>query len=42
MIERYVRKLDVINRGFSGYQTDWAIPVCEQVNRPFGVNDKTF
>ena len=32
-IERYVRKLDVINRGFGGYQTDWAIPVCEQVRR---------
>ncbi|KAH7889242.1 SGNH hydrolase-type esterase domain-containing protein [Phlebopus sp. FC_14] len=27
----YVRKLDVLNRGFSGYQTDWAIPVFEQV-----------
>ncbi|KAG0705027.1 SGNH hydrolase-type esterase domain-containing protein [Suillus ampliporus] len=29
--ERYVRKLDVVNRGFGGYQTDWAIPVCEQI-----------
>ncbi|KAF9246130.1 SGNH hydrolase-type esterase domain-containing protein [Melanogaster broomeanus] len=27
----YTRKLDVINRGFSGYQTDWAIPVFEQI-----------
>jgi len=27
----YARKLDVINRGFSGYQTDWAIPVFEQI-----------
>jgi len=27
----YVRKLDVINRGLSGYQTDWAIPVLEQI-----------
>lgn len=27
----YVRKLDVLNRGFSGYQTQWAIPVFEQV-----------
>ncbi|KAN0076895.1 SGNH hydrolase-type esterase domain containing protein [Tylopilus felleus] len=27
----YVRKLDVLNRGVSGYQTDWAIPVFEQV-----------
>jgi len=31
LAERYVRKLDVINRGFGGYQTDWAIPVCEQI-----------
>lgn len=29
----YVRKLDVLNRGVSGYQTDWAIPVFEQVIR---------
>jgi isoamyl acetate esterase len=27
----YVRKMDVINRGFSGYNTVWAIPVFEQV-----------
>jgi len=27
----YVRKLDVINRGFSGYITEWAIPVFEQI-----------
>ncbi|KIJ68948.1 hypothetical protein HYDPIDRAFT_105485 [Hydnomerulius pinastri MD-312] len=27
----YVRKLDVINRGLGGYQTDWAIPVFEQI-----------
>jgi len=27
----YVRKLDVINRGLGGYQTDWAIPIFEQV-----------
>ncbi|KZT74123.1 SGNH hydrolase [Daedalea quercina L-15889] len=26
----YVRKLDVINRGMSGYNTDWIIPVFEQ------------
>ncbi|PAV23284.1 SGNH hydrolase [Pyrrhoderma noxium] len=26
----YVRKLDVINRGFSGYNTEWAIPVFRQ------------
>ncbi|KAI0781316.1 SGNH hydrolase [Trametes elegans] len=27
----YIRKLDVINRGFSGYNTDWIIPVFEQI-----------
>ncbi|KAF8120078.1 SGNH hydrolase-type esterase domain-containing protein [Boletus edulis] len=27
----YVRKMDVINRGLGGYNTDWAIPVAEQV-----------
>ncbi|KAI9056881.1 SGNH hydrolase [Trametes sanguinea] len=26
----YIRKLDVINRGFSGYNTDWILPVFEQ------------
>ncbi|OSD01260.1 SGNH hydrolase [Trametes coccinea BRFM310] len=26
----YVRKMDVINRGFSGYNTDWIIPIFEQ------------
>ncbi|KAJ7285684.1 GDSL Lipase/Acylhydrolase [Mycena rebaudengoi] len=26
----YSRKLDVVNRGFAGYTTDWAIPVLEQ------------
>ncbi|KAG2157410.1 SGNH hydrolase-type esterase domain-containing protein [Suillus clintonianus] len=31
LAERYIRKLDVINRGLGGYQTDWAIPVCEQI-----------
>lgn len=28
----YARKLDVLNRGLSGYNTDWAIPVLEQVS----------
>ncbi|KDQ59533.1 hypothetical protein JAAARDRAFT_33109 [Jaapia argillacea MUCL 33604] len=27
----YVRKLDVLNRGFGGYTTEWAIPVFEQI-----------
>ncbi|KAI6036077.1 SGNH hydrolase-type esterase domain-containing protein [Pisolithus microcarpus] len=27
----YVRKLDVINRGLSGYQTNWAIPMFEKI-----------
>ncbi|EAU88240.2 GDSL Lipase/Acylhydrolase [Coprinopsis cinerea okayama7 len=26
----YARKLDVLNRGFSGYNTDWALPVFKQ------------
>ncbi|KAI9056868.1 SGNH hydrolase [Trametes sanguinea] len=26
----YNRKMDVINRGFSGYNTDWILPVFEQ------------
>lgn len=30
-VDDYVRKLDVINRGMSGYNTDWIIPVFEQV-----------
>jgi hypothetical protein len=29
--DAYSRKLDVLNRGLSGYNTDWAIPVLEQV-----------
>lgn len=28
----YARKLDVLNRGLSGYNTDWALPVLEQVS----------
>uniref|UniRef100_D8PWM2 SGNH hydrolase-type esterase domain-containing protein n=2 Tax=Schizophyllum commune (strain H4-8 / FGSC 9210) TaxID=578458 RepID=D8PWM2_SCHCM len=27
----YARKLDVLNRGLSGYNTEWAIPVFEKV-----------
>ena len=27
----YNRKLDVINRGFSGYNTEWGFPVFRQV-----------
>jgi len=26
----YVRKIDIINRGLSGYNTEWAIPIFEQ------------
>lgn len=36
----YVRKFDVINRGLGGYQTDWAIPVFEQVIRRQRVCDR--
>jgi len=34
----YARKLDVLNRGFSGYNTDWALPVWGQVCRYTFVN----
>ncbi|THH33012.1 hypothetical protein EUX98_g1217 [Antrodiella citrinella] len=27
----YTRKVDVLNRGFSGYNTRWAIPILEQL-----------
>ena len=27
----YKRKMDVLNRGFSGYNTNWAVPIFEQV-----------
>ncbi|KAI5122981.1 hypothetical protein M0805_006859 [Coniferiporia weirii] len=30
LADAYARKFDVINRGFGGYNTDWAIPVLEQ------------
>ncbi|TFK50102.1 SGNH hydrolase [Heliocybe sulcata] len=30
LAQTYVRKFDVINRGFSGYNTEWVIPVFEQ------------
>ncbi|KAJ7098070.1 hypothetical protein B0H15DRAFT_902139 [Mycena belliarum] len=26
----YARKLDVLNRGLAGYNTDWAVPVLKQ------------
>ncbi|KAJ2958742.1 hypothetical protein NQZ79_g5723 [Umbelopsis isabellina] len=29
--DAYQRKLDVMNRGFSGYNTDWAIPILRQL-----------
>ncbi|KAH9999127.1 GDSL Lipase/Acylhydrolase [Russula vinacea] len=31
LVHLYARKLDVLNRGFSGYNTDWALPVWEQI-----------
>lgn len=30
-IQIYTRKLDVLNRGFSGYNTDWALPILRQL-----------
>jgi lysophospholipase L1-like esterase len=32
-IDTYARKLDVVNRGLSGYNTDWAKPVLEQARQ---------
>lgn len=32
-IDDYARIFDIVNRGFSGYNTDWAIPVLEQVTK---------
>ncbi|WVQ77818.1 hypothetical protein IAR50_007508 [Cryptococcus sp. DSM 104548] len=31
MSEWYLRRADVVNRGFGGYTSEWAIPVFEQV-----------
>lgn len=33
----YARRLDVINRGLSGYNTEWAIPIFEQA-RPYDLD----
>ncbi|KAI0350079.1 SGNH hydrolase [Trametes cingulata] len=30
LADAYIRKMDVINRGFSGYNTDWIQPVFEE------------
>ena len=30
----YARKLDVLNRGLSGYNTEWSIPVFKKVTKP--------
>jgi hypothetical protein len=30
-LDAYMRRLDVLNRGFAGYNTKWAIPVFEKV-----------
>ncbi|KZV96498.1 SGNH hydrolase [Exidia glandulosa HHB12029] len=31
LADAYRRKLDVLNRGFGGYNTEWALPIFEQV-----------
>lgn len=36
----YARKLDVINRGLSGYNTTWAIPCFEQSLAPSAAHDQ--
>ena len=33
LVDLYARKLDVLNRGYSGYNTDWALPVLKQVRQ---------
>ncbi|ORX36446.1 SGNH hydrolase-type esterase domain-containing protein [Kockovaella imperatae] len=33
MAQHYERRLDVVNRGFSGYNTRWALPVFKRVIR---------
>ncbi len=33
VVDLYARKLDVLNRGYSGYNTDWALPVLKQVRQ---------
>ncbi|KAF9650917.1 GDSL Lipase/Acylhydrolase [Thelephora ganbajun] len=36
----YARKLDVLNRGLSGYNTEWAIPVFEQLLQVFAKKEE--
>jgi len=31
LADAYQRKFDVMNRGFSGYNTDWALPILQQL-----------
>lgn len=31
LADDYLRRLDVLNRGFGGYQTEWAIPVFKEI-----------
>mmetsp|Transcript_16470 Transcript_16470/g.32197 ORF Transcript_16470/g.32197 Transcript_16470/m.32197 type:complete len:266 (+) Transcript_16470:29-826(+) len=38
MADYYVRRADVLNRGFSGYNTDWALYTLSEI---FGENDAT-
>ncbi|WRT65393.1 uncharacterized protein IL334_002336 [Kwoniella shivajii] len=42
MAEHYSRRCDVINRGFGGYNSDWAIPVFEQVFATKEAREKGF
>lgn len=30
-IDAYARRFDVLNRGFSGYNTEWALPIADTV-----------
>lgn len=36
--ERYIRKLDVINRGFAGYNTSMVLPIARDLFGPGGAD----
>ncbi|WVQ94350.1 hypothetical protein IAU59_001429 [Kwoniella sp. CBS 9459] len=42
MAEYYSRRADIVNRGFGGYNSDWAIPVFEQVFATKEAREKGF
>lgn len=34
MAQAYSRKLDVLNRGFGGYNSEWALPIFDEIFKP--------